>query len=62
MRMPRLFNRSLVVCLLYADDIVLFSNSLQTLVRLLKICEVHSIANRYLFNVAKCALISYVTI
>lgn len=41
-------------CLLYADDIVLFSSSYSDLQSLLEICEIHSLRNRYRFSVRKC--------
>ena len=56
---PRIIVGSAAVnCILYADDIVLISNSATHLKLLLKMCEAHARRNRYAFNVAKCAVIS----
>lgn len=41
-------------CLLYADDIVLFSNNWDHLKEMLAICEDHSVRNRYRYGVSKC--------
>jgi hypothetical protein len=43
--------------LLYADDIVLFSNSKEALQAMLDICAGHAADNRYRFNVAKCVIL-----
>lgn len=44
--------------LLYADDIVVLSNTKPALERLLQLCERHSVANRYRFNVQKCEVVA----
>lgn len=46
--------------LLYADDICLLASSKESLESLLKICEDHSQANCYHFNVGKCVILSHV--
>lgn len=45
-------------CLLYADDIVLFSNDAAHLQALLNAAYLHSRLNGYLFNVSKCCSLS----
>lgn len=45
-------------CLLYADDIVLFSDSERNLQNLLDTCQEHSFVNRYRFNGQKCAILA----
>ena len=44
-------------CLLYADDIVLISSSWTHLQGMLRVCEDHSVENRYRFGVAKCEVV-----
>jgi hypothetical protein len=44
--------------LLYADDLVVFGNSVEEVQRSLTRCVEHAIANRYQFNVGKCAVVS----
>jgi Reverse transcriptase (RNA-dependent DNA polymerase)/Endonuclease-reverse transcriptase len=44
--------------LLYADDIVLMANSKSSLQKMLLICENHSEAKRYRFNVSKCEVVA----
>jgi hypothetical protein len=45
-------------CLLYANDIVLLSNSEIDIRRLLQAAEFHSLRNRYKFGIAKCQVTS----
>lgn len=45
-------------CIMYADDIALFSDDADTLQVLLNKCAEHATANRYRFNTAKCEVIS----
>jgi hypothetical protein len=45
-------------CLLYADDIVLMSNTWSSLKAMLQIVENHSNANRYRFSVPKCEIVA----
>ena len=45
--------------LVYCDDIILLATSVSSLLKLLKICEVHSIKWRYKFNPDKCNIIVY---
>ena len=53
----RLYGR-LFRCLLYADDIVLFSNFAHDMGNMLFTVEQHSFRNRYRFGIAKCETIS----
>lgn len=46
-------------CLLYADDIVLLSTSYHRMKELLKVCEEHSIKNRYRFGTSKCEVVKH---
>ena len=45
-------------CLLYADDIVLMAERESTLRDMLRVCEIHSLGNRYRFNALKCEILS----
>jgi len=44
--------------LFYADDIALVAEDVETMRRLLAVCERHSLANNYRFNVGKCKTFS----
>ena len=48
-----------IPCLLYCDDIILTSNNLSQLKKLLQICENHSKLWNYQFNPKKCNLITH---
>ncbi len=49
----------LISCVFYADDVILMSNDIHKLKKLLKICEQHSINWAYKFNPKKCKTIIY---
>jgi hypothetical protein len=51
-------NNASVNILMYADDIALISRTKPNLQRMLNLCEGHASANRYRFNVQKCATLS----
>lgn len=45
-------------CLLYADDIVLMAERESALQDLVRVCEAHSLHNRYRFNASKCEVLA----
>ena len=45
-------------CLLYADDIVLVATCQASLEVCLRLCELHSLINRYRFNTSKCEIVA----
>ena len=45
-------------CLLYADDIVLMATRPAVLHDMLRLCEAHSLINRYRFNTSKCEIMA----
>jgi hypothetical protein len=50
-----------VNCLLYADDIVLFSHKAEILRTLLQVCDQHAVCRNYVFGPSKCVIIEPIT-